>query len=140
VEFFSNNATESCDPNVQKIVAIDSWCGVRWDPWCVTAYNDCFEETACNAAEIDAVVDNGGVDRSNIKCPEDSTDSTTNVTKGVAPIAETFVEDPTCPDKFPGSMAPCEATNLQCYYAYGDIVWLCNCGAELEFFCRPKDE
>jgi len=136
---FSDDAGSSCDPNVKKLVEIDSWCGVRWDPWCVVSYNDCFEGSQCESAAIDTIAIDGGVDRTNIICPTNTTD--TNVTKVVRPIADSFVDNPECPEKFPGSGAACEATNLQCYYAYGDILWLCNCGADpMAFFCRPKDE
>ena len=132
---FREDTNASCDPNVEKLIAIDSWCGVKWDPWCVTAYSDCFETSNCPPEDIDKIVEEGGVNRTRIDCP---TDEAVLAFKEVTPIAKPAVENPTCPPAFPGSGSSCDATNLQCYYSYGSIVWVCNCGTDpVAFMCKP---
>jgi hypothetical protein len=138
---FVDDTQASCDPFVQTIIEIDSWCGVRWDPWCVITYSDCYEQSGCDAASIGQIANEGNVDRTRIKCPENISDAITVVPVPMPPLAEGAIEEATCPEAFPGSGASCEATNLQCYYFYGDIEWVCNCGASpTEFFCKPKNE
>jgi len=131
---FTDDTEASCDPKVQTIIEVDSWCGISWDPWCVVAYSDCFEVSECDATRIDQIANMERVDRTRIKCPE-------NISEAIAVAPASRIEDPTCPDNFPGTGASCEATNLQCYYIYGDMEWVCNCGASpTEFYCKPKNE
>ena len=137
--YFSDNTTASCDPLVERIIEIDSWCGVRWDPWCVITYNDCFELSGCDAIEIAKIGVEGGVDRTKTKCPDDVSETLTFAPVPIPPIAEANITG-TCPDNFPGTGASCDATNLQCQFLYGDIEWLCNCGADLKFYCRQKED
>ena len=135
---FIDDTEASCDPKVQTIIEIDSWCGVQWDPWCAVAYSQCYGEVAgCNLASIEEMAGDQRVDISRIKCPPPEI-----ISEAIAgAVLEPRMEDPTCPNNFPGTGASCEATNLQCYYFYGDMEWVCNCGASpTEFYCKPKNE
>jgi hypothetical protein len=134
---FRNNITASCDPLIEKLVEVDSWCGVKWDPWCVVAYSDCFETSNCNDDNVTTIAKDGNVDRAKITCPANET---TVAIKDVQPIPEALVETPTCPENFPGNGASCDGTNLQCYYSYGESIYICNCGINpVVFHCRFQD-
>lgn len=43
----SFNSTLSCDPCIEVMELIDSWCGKNWDQWCVAKYAKCCPLSAC---------------------------------------------------------------------------------------------
>jgi len=139
--------SNSCDPIVLAIAEVDSWCGIKWDPWCVVTYNDCFELTQCDSDAIDEIAVAGNVDRTRIDCPANLSNAVVEIPNPVPPPVDSTEANATCPYDFPGTGTSCEATNLQCYYYLADPTsnsgseWFCNCGADpMEFYCKPKDE
>jgi hypothetical protein len=143
---FTNAPESSCDPLVAKIIEIDSWCGKRWDEYCVVAYNDCYELTECNENDIDAIANAANVDRTRIDCPIDEGSVVTLAPIPLPGSPAPFSGTIGCPNTYPGTGEPCSLTNLQCIYILSDTEndsdseWLCNCGQDpMEFYCKPKN-
>ena len=44
---------------IDSIVAVDSWCGVEWDKWCVASYNYCGEAPRCADQENVEIITEG---------------------------------------------------------------------------------